>query len=496
MELAAVDLGASSGRVLVARLHGSGRGMRLTLEEAHRFEHGPVPVPHEGGMTYRWAVLKLWSELLQGLRRAAALAPGIAGVGVDTWGVDFALLDSRGHLIGLPMSYRDARFAPEMPAVCAAVGREELFRRTGLQFMPFNTLFQLAAMRRHEPAALERAAHLLLMPDLFLYWLGDMAPAAEFTIASTSQMVETETRNWDRELLGRLGLPDRILPPILEPGTLRGPLRRIVSSETGLPASVQVRCTAGHDTAAAVAATPGEGRDWAFLSSGTWCLFGAEIRLPRLSSDVLEAGFGNEGGVGGTYRLLRNITGLWLVQECRRYWRERGEDYSWAELAAAAAEAPPFAAVIDPDDPAFAQPCPMPEIIAARCLETGQRQPQSPGECIRICLEAIALTVRRRWRDLERILGRELRVLNMVGGGIRNELLCRTIAGVIEKPVLAGPVEATAAGNALVQLIGMGEVEPVEARRLVRRSWPLTEYLPEPQPGLEEAVALFEKLYG
>jgi rhamnulokinase len=487
MKLAAIDLGASGGRLLLGTLDGDSSPV-LRLEEIHRFDHGPVYLPHQRGGTFHWDAPGLWVEILEGLRKLRQAHGRPDSIGVDTWGVDFALLDERGALLENPVSYRDPRTEGMVEKAWERVPREELFRRTGIQFMRFNSAFQLMAAAEQESHLLSLARTFLMMPDLFHYWLcGERA--VEFTNASTTQMVGPESRDWDRDLLQQLAVRHDFLPGIVEAGTRLGPLRPAVAEEAGLPSDVPVICPATHDTASAVVATPGEGTDWAFLSAGTWCLFGAELPRPYLEPEVLEAGFGNEGGVNGTTRLLRNITGLWLVQECRRYWHSQGKDYSYGELAQAAADSPPFVAFVDPDASDFAQPTRMPEAIAEYCRRTGQPAPSTVGEYVRVSLEGIALTVRHRWRQLEGILGRRLGVLHIVGGGTQNRLLCRFVANAIGQPVLAGPTEATAMGNALVQAVGHGILNYAEARAVVRRSSEVTEYRPEAGGRWDDAYA-------
>jgi rhamnulokinase len=490
MKLLAIDLGASGGRALVGTLAPGAGGATLRMEEVHRFPHGPVYLPHDDGRTLYWDALLLWNEIQTGLRRAGHAHGRPDSIGVDTWGVDFALLDARGSLVASPLCYRDSITEGMVEVAWGTVGREEIFRRTGIQFMPLNTLYQMLGLARRDPALFASASTFLHIPDLFHYWLCG-SKSAEYTIASTSQMLDAATRTWDRDLLDRLGLPYGFLPPIVQPATNLGTLRASVAGETGLPSDVPIIAPPTHDTALAVVATPGEGDDWAFLSAGTWCLFGAEVSRPYLDPEVLEAGFGNEGGANGTFRLLRNITGLWLVQECRRYWQSDGHDYSYAELAHQAAAARPFVAFIDPDDPAFAQPTRMPDAITDYCRRSGQSVPDTPGEFVRVCLEGIALTVRRRWEELQRILGRELRALNIVGGGTQNTLLCQIVADALGRPVLAGPVEATAMGNALVQAVGHGALDYAEARAVVRRSTAMVEYRPRDSSLWEEAYGRF-----
>lgn len=490
MKLLAIDLGASGGRALVGFLEEGPGGRTLRMEEVHRFDHGPVYLPHDGGQTLHWNAVHLWAEIVAGLRKAGQAHGRPDSIGVDTWGVDFALLDRQGALLSNPLCYRDSITAGMVEAAWAEVGKEEIFTRTGLQFMPLNTLYQLMGLKRHGSPALATADSLLMIPDLFHYWLGGER-AVEYTIASTSQMLNAASKDWDRDLLTRLGLPHLMLPGVVEPGTRLGTLRPSVAEETGLPTDVAIICPPTHDTASAVVATPGEGDDWAYLSAGTWCLFGAETSRPYLDPAVLEAGFGNEGGAGNTIRLLRNITGLWLVQECRRHWRSEGTEYSYAELARLASESRPFVALIDPDAPDFAQPTRMPNAIAEYCSRTGQTPPSSPGEFVRVALEGIALTVRRRWDQLQRILGRKLNMLHIVGGGTQNTLLCQFVADALGCPVLAGPTEATAIGNALVQAIGHGALDYAEARAVVRRSVELVEYRPQETAAWEDAYGRF-----
>lgn len=490
MKLLAVDLGASGGRALVGTLSEGPSGRTLTMEEAHRFPHGPVYLPHDRGRTLCWDAVLLWNEILTGLRKTGQSHGRPDSIGVDTWGVDFALLDRQGALLSDPVCYRDPRTDGMVDLAYQKIGREEIFRRTGLQFMQLNTLFQLMGMVAQEAPILPLAERLLMMPDLFHYWLCG-SKTGEYTNASTSQMVDARTRDWDHGLLRQAGVPASFLPPIVRPGTRLGTLRASVAEETGLPADVPVVCPATHDTASAVVATPGSGDDWAFLSAGTWCLFGAEVSQPYLDPAVLAAGFSNEGGVRGTVRLLRNITGLWLVQECRRHWKTEGADYSYTELAQAAAESRPFVALIDPDDAAFAQPTRMPHAIAEYCRRTGQTAPSSVGEFVRVGLEGIALTARRRWEQLQQILGRRFGSLNIVGGGTQNTLLCQFIADALGRPVLAGPTEATAMGNALVQAIGLGALDYNEAREVVRRSTDLREYQPQNAAAWEDAYGRY-----
>ncbi len=486
MKLLAIDLGASGGRTLVGTLADGASGPRLDMEEVHRFPHSPVYVPRDGGTTLHWDVMLLWSEVLNGLRKAGARHARPESIGVDSWGDDFGFLGAGGELLANPVCYRDGRTAGMIERACERLGRDEIFRRTGMQFMEPNALYHMMGLVAHGSPLLAVAERWLQIPDLFHYWLCG-SKTGEYTNASITQMLDARTREWDRELLDRLEVPHAFLPPLVQPATRLGPLRSAVAEETGLLPDVPVISPATHDTASAVVATPGEGDDWAFLSAGTWCLFGAEGPGPYLEPSVMEAGFGNEGGVRGTIRLLRNITGLWLVQECRRTWQLEGQEYSYAELTRLAAEARPFAALLDPDDAAFGQPTRMPQAIAGYCARTGQSAPASAGEFVRTALEGIALTVRLRWEQLQRILGRQFAVLHIVGGGVQNGLLCQFIADALDRPVLAGPTEATAMGNALVQAVGHGVLDYTEARAVVRRSVTLIEYQPRERAAWDDA---------
>lgn len=492
MKILAIDLGASGGRALVGSLLEAPGGRTLSMEVVHRFEHGPVYVPHDRGHTLHWDPLLLWQEILTGLRRVEFAYDRPDSIGVDTWGDDFALLDRHGSLLANPVCYRDGRTTGMIELACDTVGREEIFDRTGMQFMSPNALYHMMGLVHQGSPLLEMTDRFLMMPDLIHYWLCG-SKSGEYTNASITQMMNATSRDWDTELLDRLRVPHRFLPPLAVPGTELGTLRKTVAEEVGLPADIPIVCPGTHDTASAVVATPGVGDDWAFLSAGTWCLFGAEVQRPYLDPNVLAAGFGNEGGVNGTIRLLRNITGLWLLQECRRNWLSEGQEYSYEDLVRQAEQAKPFAAAVNPDDPSFAQPTRMPQAMSDYCRRTGQPAPSSVGEFCRTALEGIALTVRLRWDQLEQILGRRLGVLHIVGGGTQNALLCRFISSAIGKPVLAGPTEATAMGNALVQAVGLGRLDYAEARAVVRRSTDLKEYQPTDTAAWEEAYGRYRE---
>jgi rhamnulokinase len=477
LKFAAVDLGAESGRVVV----GSFDGKTVRLEEAHRFAN--VPVRAAG--TLHWDVLRLWNDILDGLAMARQAHGELVGIGVDTWGVDFGLLDANASLLGNPVHYRDARNDGVMEHAFEIVPRDEIFARTGLAFLPFNTLYQLLALKRGNSPQLQIASGLLLMPDLLHCWLSGTC-AAEYTIASTSQMLDARTRTWDSELLKRLDLPTRLLPDLIAPGTTLGHLRDEVAARTGLDKSTRVIAPGAHDTASAVAAVPFQNGSGAYLSSGTWSLMGVELDEPLINARVAELNFTNEGGVGGKIRFLKNIAGLWLVQECRRVWARAGQEYSYAELTERAAKATPFGAMIEPDDAAFAAPASMPQTIVEYCRSNGQTPPSGVDAIVRCCLESLALKYRWTLEKLEELRAQKIETLHIVGGGTQNKLLSQLTADAIGRPVVAGPVEATATGNILMQAMARGELSTLpELREVVRHSFevetfePRAEYLPQ-----------------
>ena len=479
----AFDLGAESGRAVLGRLDGD----TLALSTLCRFSNGPVRVLG----SYFWDALRLFQELKDGLslyRRERN--EELDGIGLDTWGVDFALLGRDDQLLGNPHHYRDPRTEGMLPVAFAAVPRETIFDRTGIQFMEINTLYQLLAMRRCGDATLEAAHTLLMMPDLLNFWLTGIK-TCEFSDATTTQCFNPRTGDWARDLLERLDLPTRVFQPVVQPGTIIGGLRGDVTEEVGLGAT-PVIAPACHDTGSAVAAVPADGQDFAYISSGTWSLMGVEVREPVITADSLAFNFTNEGGVCGTYRLLKNIMGLWLVQECRRTWASEGKEYSYDELTRLAAEVPAFGPLVDPDAHEFLRPGDMPARIIAFCRATGQRSPASRGEMVRTALESLALKYRWVLKRLEVMLGRRLNTIHIVGGGSQNRLLCQLAADATRRPVVAGPVEATAAGNVLMQALARGRLGSLDdARAVVRRSFDVVRYEPCINDGWDEAYARF-----
>lgn len=481
----AVDLGASSGRVML----GQWDGARFALRELHRFANEPVRVLGR----LHWDALRLWSEIQAGMARYAAEydAP-LAGVGVDTWGVDFALLDRAGRMIDNPVIYRDPRTDGMIEQVFARVPRREVFARTGIQVMPINTLYQLMSLAG-DPQ-LDAADTLLLMPDLFHYWLAGVK-AVEYTNASTTQLLDCHTRTWAGDLLGRLGLPSHFLPPLVLPGTTLGEVRPDVLAATGLRGPIPVIATGTHDTASAVAAIPGLDARSAYISSGTWSLVGIETDRPIVSEAALALNVTNEGGVAGTIRLLKNVGGLWLVQESQRQWQREGHAYSWDELLGQAAQAAPFRSLIDPDAPELLPPGDMPARIRALCARSGQPAPAGVGELVRCCLESLALRYRWVIEALERVAGASIEIVRIVGGGSLNALLCQFTADACGRPVVAGPVEATALGNVLLQAIARGELPDVAAgRRAIAASARQQTYEPRDRAAWEAAYARFGRL--
>ena len=485
----ACDLGAESGRLMLGTLEAG----QITLTELHRFPNTPL----KAAGSLHWNIPQLFSELKTGLRRAAELRLPLASISTDSWGVDYLLFDPAGELLSPTFHYRDPRHQRGEANALAKISREIIFAETGIQHMAINTIFQLAA---EKPARLARAGRLLHVADGFNYLLSGVA-AQDHSNASTSQLYNPVTRAWSRRLIDALGLPAKIFPPLVPCGTVIGRLTPALARETGL-AEIPVLATCSHDTGAAIAAVPAHASadparpDWAYLSSGTWSLMGVELPAPVLTENCRQLNFTNEIGHGNSVRLLKNIVGLWLVQECRRDWAQRGHDLDYAALAQLAAAAPPFTALINPADPRFLGPGDMPAKIAAFCRETGQPAPTEPGAVIRCVLESLALLYRRTLRQLEQLLGTRLTRLHIVGGGSKNALLNQLTADALEIPVLAGPVEATALGNVLLQALTLGHLPSLAAARdLVRTALPTQVITPKPSADWASARARFEKYF-
>lgn len=481
----AIDMGASSGRHVVGCLSGG----RLRLEEVYRFPNGPVEVL---GRLY-WDVLAQWTHIRNGLHAAGArFGSAVASLGIDTWGVDFGLLGRNDELLGNPYHYRDRRTDRMMELAFQTVPREEIFRQTGLQFMQLNTLYQLLAMKVSRSPLLDSAERLLMMPDLF-NWMLTGEKVNEFTDATTTQFYNPRERRWAVELLQQLGLPTHFLGEIVPPGTVLGPLRESLVAENGL-VGAQVVLPGSHDTASAVMAVPasGKGLDWCYISLGTWALMGVEVPEPVINERSLELNFTNEGGVGGTIRLLKNITGLWLVQECRRVWNQGGKSWDWEDLNALTERSPSLAAFVNPDASEFLAPTDMPAAIRAFVERTGGRVPTSEGEILRCALDSIAMKFRHVLGMCESLVGRRLETIHIVGGGTKNRILCQAAADACGRRVLAGPIEATAIGNIMMQAVAAGEVADIaQARDVIRESFPLEEYVPRDTAAWDEAYPRF-----
>ena len=481
---ASVDLGADSGRVMLAALDEG----RITLKEMGRFSNPHVP---KGG-SLRWDIPALERGILEGLKQIAAAGIQPVSVSCDSWGVDFGLLDGAGELLDPPYIYRDARTDGMPDKVFAKVPRKEVFAETGIQFMQINTLYQMAAALEQEPALMARAKTALMIGDLFNYRLGGRA-CGELSLASTSQIYNPSTHRWSEKLAGALGLP-ALLPDLVESGTVIGELSGAVSQATGLRGT-KVVATCSHDTGCAVAAVPASGEDWAYLSCGTWSLMGVELAQPLINPEVAAANFTNEVGYGRSIRFLKNIVGLWLVQECRRQWRQDGQEYSFDQLSEAAQGSQPFHTLLNPDDPRFMAPGGMPAKIQAYAQETGQPVPSTPGEIIRCAMESLALKYRQTLLMVEKLTGRSIGKLHVVGGGSRDTLLCQFTSDAIERPVYAGPSEATALGNCLIQAICDGQLGGLaQLRSACKLSVPGVEYRPSGDKGWQKAAEKFNQL--
>jgi rhamnulokinase len=456
----AFDLGAESGRAMLGHL----RSGILTVEEIHRFSNDPVK--HDNSI--RWDVTGLWLEMQKSLAKIGSME--LAGIGVDGWGVDYALLDERGELIENPYHYRDRRTEGIMDAVFSKVPMEEIYQSTGIQFMPINTLYQLCAARRDTPKVLEAARTLIMIPDLFHYWMTGKA-VCEFTNATTTQMMNPQTRNWSTGLMQRLDLPASLPAAIVEPGSIVGKLLPEIAGSSTL-AGTPVIAPATHDTGSAVAAiSSGEGT--AFLSSGTWSLLGMELKSPVITSEALRLNFTNEGGVCGTTRLLKNVMGLWMLQCCRQSWTTQGHSYDYHKLTELGAEAKTFQHFVDPDDESFLRPINMPSAIDEFCKKTHQPVPPDSGAYVRAILESLAFKYRIVLKSLEQLSGRKIKQIRIIGGGSKNRLLNQLTADATGRIVLSGPAEATALGNLAIQILATGEASSLqEVRALIDRSFP------------------------
>ena len=482
----AIDLGASSGRAIL----GSFDGSTIQLKELHRFSNGPI----KGSPQLYWDFNALFSEIKCGIAKALELNVEISGIGIDTWGVDFCYLGADGKFIGLPWHYRDSRTDDVTPWAFERISQSDIYSETGIQFMNLNTIFQLAASKRDGEARLEEAEKLLFIPNALTYLLcGDAS--AEYSIATTSQLYNPRKRDWSWKIIDALGLKRSLFPEIKPSCTIAAPLSQELCREFNC-APIPVILIGAHDTASAVAAVPvtGEG-SWAYLSSGTWSLLGVELDEPLINEAAQAANYTNEGGVGSKIRFLKNIMGMWLIQECRNQWISEGTTYSFAELAKMASEAPAFSAFIDPNAQVFAAPGDMPSRIREYCRSTGQQVPETPGAVVRVALESLALKYRQTWQELENLTSKKLDKLHLVGGGCQNALLNQFTANAIGAPVITGPVEATALGNIIGQALATGDIATLaEGRVISANSFENSTYLPADAELWEKAYQTYTEI--
>ncbi len=465
----AFDFGASSGRAIIGCFDGD----KITLEEVHRFSNDPVSV---GGTVY-WDVLRLFYEIKQGIIKAK-IAGGFDSIGIDTWGVDFGLIDSEGKLMENPVHYRDVRTVGLVDEAFKTMPKEKLYGITGIQFMELNTLFQLISLKKYRPWMLERADKMLFMPDLFGYMLtGKMC--AEYSIASTSQLIDLDKKTWSREILDAFGIKESVFAPLVQPGTVLGELSKEVCEECGVD-PVPVISVCGHDTQSAITSVPCEDGDFAFLSSGTWSLFGTELDKPIVNETSMNINITNEGGFDGSTGFLKNIIGLWLIQESRRQWKREGKEYSYADLEKLALAAEPFKCFIDPDAPEFVPHGNIPERVREFCRKTGQYVPETVGEIMRCIYESLAMKYRLTFEKLRECTERDYPVIHVIGGGTKDGLLCQMTANSCDRTVKAGPIEATVMGNVAVQLMSDGSVKNIgQARKIVADSSELKTFEPK-----------------
>ena len=479
------DFGASSGRAMLGVFDGE----TISIEEIHRFSNDPVMLCGR----FVWDLPRLVFEMKQALLKLSKRNIKVSGIGIDTWGVDFGLLDKNGHLLGLPVHYRDARTDTIAEEVFKVMPKEELFGITGTAFNQFNTLFQLYAMKLEGDPTLDAAEEMLFMPDLLAYFLTGKK-GVDYTIASTSELLDAKTRSWSKEVFEKLGLPEKLTAPIQMPGTLRGTLLPDIAQECGVD-EIPVYVVGGHDTASAVAAVPAKGNDYAYLSSGTWSLLGVLSKEPKTGVNVMNAEYTNEGAVDGSIRLLKNIMGLWIIQECKREWDRRSDKVDFAELVKMAEQAPKFKAILNVDDPCFMAPGNMPKRIQEYCKRTGQAVPEGRGEISRVIYESLALKYRWAIERLENdILNQKISQLNIVGGGSKNVLLNQFTADALGRNVIAGPGEGTVIGNLLLQAQAVGALKAENRADVVAKSFPTETYYPQNTAAWDEAYERYLKL--
>ena len=490
IKMLAIDLGASSGRGII----GTFDGEKITLEENHRFPNEPVMVAGQ----FTWDIVRILHEIKTSIRKCANSEDrDIDSIGIDTWGVDFGFLDKKGHLLSNPVHYRDLRTVG-IPAYSEAiVSADEVYDITGIQVLELNSLYQLLAVQKNSPEILDIATDMLFVPDLLNYFLTGYKQT-EYTIASTSQLLDAKKRDWSYELIEKFGLPEKLFSNVVKPGTVCGSFLPSLSEEFG-GINPKVISVAAHDTGSAVLAVPAKSEKFIWISSGTWSIMGTETKDPVISEKSKEYNFTNEGGYGDTIRFSKNITGLWVEQESKRQWEREGEKISFAELAEMAAEAEPLRCFIDTDDARFATPGNIPKRIADYCRETGQFVPQTKGEIVRCILESLAMRYRYTVECIDEMCGEKIPAINIVGGGTKEEQLSQFAATACGRPVYAGPVEATAIGNIAAQAIALGAIKDMwEAREIIANSFEIKEYQPEAdkKAAWDEAYGRFLKLIG
>ena len=479
----AFDFGASSGRAIIGKYEDG----KISLEEVHRFSNDPVVL----GKTMYWDVLRLFHEIKQGIIKAKN-SGGFDSIGIDTWGVDFGLIDENGCLLENPVHYRDTRTCGMIEEMSKIISKKEIYQKTGIQFMEFNTLYQLYSLKKNRPHILERADKLLFMPDLFSYFLtGKMV--SEYSVATTSQLIDIENGGWNKELVDILEIDEKLFAPIVESGSVVGMLSDDLCAELGVE-SVPVIAVCGHDTQSAISAVPKEEGNIAFISCGTWSIFGTELDKPIVNDTTFEMSITNEGGFDNVIGFVKNIAGLWLIQESRRQWKKEGKDYSFADLEKMALECDEFKCFIDPDDPVFVSPGNIPQRIRDFCKKTNQYVPETVGEIMRCIYESLALKYKLVFEKVKKCTGKEYDTINMIGGGTKDTLLCRLTANACNCNVVTGPVEATALGNVSVQLISSGEIKDIShARRIIAECEELKYYEPTDADKWEKASSEFVK---
>lgn len=483
-QVLAFDFGASSGRAILGKLEDG----KIVMEEVHRFSNDPVYI----GETMYWDTLRQFFEIKQGIIKAKQKG-GFASLGIDTWGVDFGLLDEHGTLLESAVHYRDDRTLGMQDEVFKVFPKDELYNLTGVQFENFNTIFQLYSLVQKRPWLLERAKTLLLTPDLFNYFLTG-EKKAEYTMSTTTQLMDTRNQVWSDKIMDTLSIPKEIFPEIVPSGTVVGCISERICNELGIEPA-KVIAVAGHDTQSAVVAVPTQEDNFIFISCGTWSLFGTELSEPVIGKESYEFNVSNEGGYGGTYNFLKNIIGLWLAQESRRQWIREGKEYSFGELEQMAQKAEPFQSFIDPDSPEFNTTGDIPGRIRAFCERTGQKVPETIGDIMCCINQSLALKYRYTLEQIEATTGKHFNMINMIGGGIQSKLLCQMTASANHRRVLAGPVEATALGNIAVQLMSLGEIKDLkEARQIVANSEKTYEYIPQDQEKWDQAYEKFKTI--